>query len=105
MTARERIGLVANRILREPEDVRRTLLDVSQSFLEVTADLAAFPERLHGEIGDLREDVIAVQPRFASHHRTSVLFDDEGLGRRGYERARRIADRIVAVARECPVDA
>lgn len=95
----ERLNLVAARLLRDRDDPRHTVLEVADDFLSATAHLDPFPGSIHGELTELRAEVTAVRPRFASHPKTSVLFDEEGLGQPGRERARTIANRIVAVVR------
>lgn len=97
MSPIERLQLVANRLVHDRERLRDTVLDVADNFLAATVDLGPFPEALHPELSELRDEVEAVKPRFASHRKTSVLF--EGYGQAGRERARSIADRIVAVSR------
>lgn len=85
------------RLQSDTDDLRHTLLEISQLFLDVTADCSGLPERLHDEIGELRAELAEVQPRFPSRRQTSVLFDREGLGRTGRRRAAELAARIIAV--------
>jgi hypothetical protein len=88
---------IAVRLQSDTDDLRHTLLEISQAFLDVTADCSGLPERLHDEIGELRAELADVQPQFASRRQTSVLFDREGLGRKGRRRAKELAARIMAV--------
>ena len=99
MDLRKTLHRLAVRLANDDEDLRHTVLDVCDDLLKVFADESRFPERLRGEVRELREEAEAVQPRFRSHRNTSVLFDREGLGQAGRTRARNFAHRIVAVAK------
>ncbi len=94
------LRLVANRLLNDRTDLRHTVLDVSADFLATSDQLPGLPAVLSAELRDLRAEVAGVQPRFPSHRKTSVLFDEAGLGQPGRERANRIADRVVALVRQ-----
>lgn len=82
------------------DDARHALLDISDDFLAVSDDLSRFPERLRAEVAEIRQALREVRPQFPSHRETSVLFDREGLGKKGQRTAHLLAVRIAAVCRE-----
>lgn len=93
------LELVGWKLRHGGPDVRQAVLEVSGAFLDATSDPALFRPGLRDEVQAIRRELQEIQPRFASHVRTSVLFDREGAGRPGYDRAERLAGRILAVVR------
>lgn len=84
----------------DPEyDPRHALLDISAELIPLANATEGLPPNLVAEFHDLVAEVRSVQPAFPSRRSTSPLFDRAGLGRIGYERAERLVQRLVALAR------
>jgi hypothetical protein len=93
------LSRLAVRVSEPGYDPRHAILDVSGELLPLAGEADRLPPRLAGELGELLAQVRLVQPNYPSRRETSPLFDREGLGRLGYERAERIVKRLVALAR------
>ena len=79
--------------------LRHAVLDISEDFLELCSQWDEMPEYLKGETREIQEELKLVQPRFHSHRKTSPLFDREGMGQKGLQKAKDLARRIIAVYR------
>jgi hypothetical protein len=91
--------LLVYKLSDEEHDIRHRVLDVSDSFTELAQEIEQFPQPLRIEVQEIAHELDLIKPLFPSHRETSILFDREGLGQLGRERAHRIAARMVAVAR------
>lgn len=101
MDFRQQLASIARRLKsNDHHDVRHTLLDVADRILSLEADLTRLPPPLRGELSEIIAGVREAQPRFASHRATSSLFDREGLGHKGKQRARELALRLIALSSE-----
>ncbi len=92
------LNRIAARLARDTDDLRHTVLDVADDFLAAVRDPVEIPERLRQEVTEIAGELESIRPRFASHRTTSDLFDRQGLGRAGRERAGILAQRMIAVA-------
>jgi hypothetical protein len=99
MDLRKSLQRIAARLANDNEDLRHTVLDVSDELLLALRDEGVYPARLRAEVRELRDEAMAVQPQYRSHRSTSALFDREGLGQSGRDRARNLAQRVIAVAK------
>jgi len=99
MNFNERLRRLSVRLTSDDEDLRHTLLDVSDEFLAIAADATRFPESARPEVFELAEALDAIKPRFPSHRETSVLFDRQGVGQAGKKKAADLTTRIIAVCR------
>ncbi|CAE7210230.1 unnamed protein product [Symbiodinium microadriaticum] len=81
-------------------DARHLLLDRSDQILELAEQTpAGLPERLLTEWQSICAEVKSVQPEYKSHHKTSILFDRQGMGQPGVQKAKTLITRIVALTR------
>lgn len=95
---RESLTRLAQRVSDPQYDPRHAILDVSSELLSIDTTQGALPENLRLELRELLREVKAVQPSFPSRRATSPLFDREGMGRVGRDRALRLAQRLKALA-------
>jgi hypothetical protein len=95
---RESLTRLAQRVADPRYDSRHAILDVSSELLSIDTMQRALPESLRLELSELLRDVKAVQPSFPSRRATSPLFDREGMGQIGRDRALRLVQRLKAVA-------
>ena len=93
----QQLARIADRLRTDTVDLRHTLLDVSEDFLAAAAEPDRFPVHLRDEVRAIRDALQPLQPQFPSHRKTSVLFDREGLGQKGRQRAAALSLRITAV--------
>lgn len=81
-------------------DARHLLLDRSDQILDLADQTpAGLPERLLTEWESICAEVKSVQPEYKSHHKTSILFDRQGMGQPGVQKAKTLITRIVALTR------
>lgn len=102
MTNRNECQMILTRLKTDRDDIRHTVLEMSARFLAVMDE--ATKERgnkintgLINEIDEIVAEVKAVQPQFPSHRKTSVLFDREGMGIPGQNRAKKLAMRMISI--------
>ncbi len=93
---------ILNRLKTDRDDLRHTVLEMSAPFLAAVEDAikdqgSKLNAGLKREIDEIAAEVKAVQPQFPSHRKTSVLFDREGMGIPGHNRAKKLAMRMIAV--------
>ena len=94
-----KLQLIVRKLAREQDDIRHALLDVSPLFLDLAELHADLPAAFQRELRELRIALREVQPRFASHRRSSVLFDQAGMGMHGKKQAADLTRRIVVISR------
>lgn len=81
-------------------DARHLLLDLSEKLLDLDAKLpASLPANLKTEWRSICDDVTEVQPAFKSHRKTSILFDRQGMGQPGRQRAIALITRFVSLSK------
>lgn len=81
-------------------DARHLLLDRSEQILKLTSQApATLPERLKSELKAICTEVDSLQPTFRSHPKTSPLFDRQGMGQPGIQKAKTLITRIVALSK------
>lgn len=81
-------------------DARHLLLDRSDQILKLPDQApASLPERLKSELESICTEVNSVQPAFRSHPKTSPLFDRQGMGQPGVQKAKTLLTRIVALSK------
>jgi hypothetical protein len=95
---RESLTRLAQRVSDPQYDPRHAILDVSSELLSIEVTEGTLPESLRLELSELLRDVKAVQPSFPSRRATSPLFDREGMGQVGRDRALRFVQRLKALA-------
>jgi len=89
---------VALRLKSDDDDLRHTVLEISDVFLAIARDVKQFPEPLRDELAAVVEELKSVQPIFKSQRKTSVLFDRAGLGKAGRDQAANLARRMISLA-------
>lgn len=89
---------LAKRAADPQYDPRHAILDVSPELVSLELSLKSLPENLQLEFRELLHSVKMVQPAFPSRRATSPLFDREGMGQAGRERAARLVQRLHALA-------
>jgi hypothetical protein len=94
----EILGRLALRASDATYDPRHGILDISRELLATEEHAATLPPELASELRELVAEIKLVQPLYASRRETSPLFDREGLGRVGRERAERLARRLAGIA-------
>ncbi len=99
MNVSRQFQLISQKLLDQNADIRHTILDIWPEFNKATAQKEDFPKYLQEEVYQLRNEMELVQPKFPSHRKTSLLFDQEGMGQKGRTRATDIARRILSVSR------
>lgn len=81
-------------------DARHLLLDRSDQILKLAVHTPVeLPEHLKTEWQSICAEVKEIQPTFKSHHKTSILFDRQGMGQPGVQRAKTLITRIVALTK------
>ncbi|QDV17093.1 hypothetical protein Pan153_17270 [Gimesia panareensis] len=81
-------------------DARHLLLDRSDQILQLADQIpASLPERLRSEWLSICDEVKSVQPTFKSQPKTSSLFDRQGMGQPGVQKAKTLITRIVALSK------
>lgn len=94
----ETLTRLAKRACDPQYDPRHAILDVSPELLSLDMSQGSLPESLQIELRELLREVNTVQPAFPSRRQTSPLFDREGMGQIGRERATRLVQRLWALA-------
>ena len=89
---------LARRTADPQYDPRHAVLDIAPELLSLEASLESLPEAVQFEFRELLREVRKVQPAFPSRRLTSSLFDREGMGQVGRERASRLVQRLRALA-------
>jgi len=89
---------LARRTADPQYDPRHAILDISPELLSLESLLDAWPEQMRLEFRELLREVRKVQPAFPSRRATSPLFDREGMGQVGRDRAMRLVQRLRALA-------
>jgi hypothetical protein len=92
------LRLLADKLARDDYDPRHRLLDLAGDFQAAVQEGAGLPAALLAELDELCEELDEVRPRFPSHRESSVLFDREGLGQAGRDRAKRLLARMAGAA-------
>ncbi|QDT64915.1 hypothetical protein [Calycomorphotria hydatis] len=87
------------RQLTDYEDARQAVVNLREDCIRCLGDLNP-PARFQSEIGSLLKELDEVKPSFPSQPRSSILYDREGLGKVGRDRAKRIVTRIEALSRD-----
>jgi hypothetical protein len=95
---RETLARLAVRVSDSRYDARHAILDVSPELLTLESELRTLGGPAETELRELLEELKLVQPVYASRRETSALFDREGLGRPGRERAERLVRRLQGLA-------
>ncbi|MCB1148456.1 MAG: hypothetical protein KDK38_16755 [Leptospiraceae bacterium] len=81
-------------------DARHLLLDLSEKILDLAGQTPSLlPANLKTEWKSICEEISAVQPAFKSHRKSSILFDRQGMGQPGRQRAIALITRIVALSK------
>ena len=94
----ESLTRLARRAADPQYDPRHALLDISDELLSLDQSREALPDNLQRELRELLREVKLIQPAFPSRRLTSPLFDREGMGQVGRERASRLVQRLWALA-------
>jgi hypothetical protein len=92
------LAQIARRVSERDYDPRHAVLDVSSELLSLKELAGELPQTLRPEFNELLNEIRAVQPTFPSRRATSPLFDREGMGRIGRDRALRLVQRLRALA-------
>lgn len=94
----ESLSRLAKRVSDPQYDPRHAILDISAELLSLDSSHTPLPANLDRELRELLCEVRKVQPAFPSRRLTSPLFDREGMGQVGRERAIRLVQRLRALA-------
>ena len=97
MKITRKLKLICQKLVDEDSDIRHSLLDISEDFQDLFSQGKEIPAYLQKEIKKLKVEIKEIQPRFPSHRKTSILFDHEGLGQKGVQKAKDLARRIISV--------
>ena len=95
---KETLARLATRASIPDYDPRHAILDVAPELLALERDAESLSGSLANELRELVAELKLVQPTYASRRETSPLFDREGLGRPGRERAERLIRRLAGIA-------
>ena len=87
------------RQLSDYEDARQAVVNLWEDCIRCLNELNP-PVRFQAEIRSLMTELDEVKPSFPSQPRSSILYDREGLGKVGKDRATRIVTRITALSRD-----
>lgn len=95
----QKLELVAWKLRTDDYDIRHALLDILNDFEVVARDASRFPPNIATELRSIAVELVELKPAFPSHLKTSSLFSREGMGQKGFKRARDLAQRIIAIAK------
>lgn len=80
-------------------DARHLLLDLTDKIMKIGDQIPdSVPKHLSSEWESICAEVDEVQPIFKSQRKTSILFDRQGMGQPGVQRAKNLITRIVALS-------
>lgn len=80
-------------------DARHQLLDLSDKITGLVDEVPELvPDHLRSEWESICAEVNELQPTFKSQRKTSILFDRQGMGQPGVQRAKALITRIVALS-------